>query len=162
MEALARRVRCWLPAIVWMGLIFLASTRLFSFESTGQFLRPILRWMFPEFSESTLHVLQVAIRKLAHMTEYGILAGLVFRALRRSAGVATWLWDRRHGVMAWVVCLGFAVLDELHQATVPNRTGNIKDVGWDVAGAGIILAAIWLGNRWRASVRVTKGLPDPA
>ena len=41
------------------------------------------------------------------------------------------------------MAIGWAVLDELHQATVPSRTASAMDVGIDAAGA---LAAAIVGR----------------
>ncbi len=162
MKRPTRGARWWLPVALWMGLIFLASTNLFSFESTGQFLRPLLLWLFPGLDEPTLQWLQFAIRKLAHMTEYGILAALVYRAIRGSAGAGDWAWNGRHAAMTWLLCLAYAASDEWHQALVPNRTGSVSDVGWDAAGAAAVLFGIWLAERGRVAGRTTKRLPEPA
>lgn len=162
MKRPARGARWWLLVALWMGLIFLASTDLFSFRSTGQFLRPLLLWFFPGLDEPTLQWLQFAIRKLAHMTEYGILAALVYRAIRGSAGTANWAWNGRHAAMTWLLCLAYAASDEWHQSLVPSRTGSVADVGWDAAGAAVVLFAIWLAERRRAAAGSTKRLPEPA
>jgi VanZ family protein len=145
-----------------MALIFLASTELFSFESTGQFLRPFLRWLLPDASDATLTLIQVAIRKTAHMTEYGILAAFVFSAWRRSSGKAPWSWDRRHALGTWSLCVAYAALDELHQASVPSRTGSVTDVGWDALGAALLIGVLWLARRRSGAAPVTKGLPETA
>jgi VanZ family protein len=145
-----------------MALIFLASTSLFSFESTGHFLRPLLLWLFPGMDELTLNLVQFAVRKLAHLTEYGILAGLIYHALRQSAGQATRTWDPRHAVWTWLGCVAYAASDEWHQALTPDRTGSLKDVGWDTAGAALVLLALWWTARRRTAMRPTKGLPELA
>lgn len=162
MQLRPRPLRCWFPALAWMVLIFLASTNLFSFENTGQFLRPLLRWLFPNSPEATLILIQVAIRKTAHMTEYAILAALVFTAWRRSAGHSAWSWNCRHALWTWGICASYAALDELHQALVPSRTGNLSDVGWDTLGATALIGVVWLGHRWTRVTRLTKDLPEAA
>src|SRR5205085_6429061 len=79
----ARRfVRYWMPTIVWMAVIFLGSTDMLSAAHTSGFLVPFLRWLDPQISLAALNAIQFGIRKLAHLTEYAILAALLWRALR--------------------------------------------------------------------------------
>src|SRR5438046_9749718 len=75
-------VRYWMPAIVWMAVIFLGSTDMLSAEHTSRFLVPFLRWIDPQISFATLNAIQLGIRKLGHLTEYAVLAMLLWRALR--------------------------------------------------------------------------------
>src|SRR5207244_9407479 len=77
-----RFVRYWMPAIVWMAIIFLGSTDMLSAEHTSRFLVPFLRWIDPQISLAALNAIQLGIRKLGHLTEYAILAMLLCRALR--------------------------------------------------------------------------------
>jgi hypothetical protein len=80
--------------------------------------------------------------KLAHATTFGVLAVLwngVFRGRR------PWL------VLALVALTG--ACDEIHQIWLPGRSADIADVLADVAGAGLVLAAL----RVRASFRTVRG-----
>src|ERR1700745_3342736 len=90
----SRFVKYWMPAIVWMVLIFLGSTDVLSAEHTSRFLVPFLRWLDPPISLAALAEIQFGIRKLGHFTEYAILAALLCRALR--AGTA---WSRKTSIM---------------------------------------------------------------
>ena len=76
----------WLPASLWACLIFALS----GVPSLG----------------TDLGVWDTVLRKLAHATEYAILAVLLTRALSPPA--------------AWLGAVAFAVTDELHQALVPG------------------------------------------
>src|SRR5205807_9355390 len=79
----ARRfVRYWMPAIVWMAVIFLGSTDMLSAAHTARFLVPFLRWLDLQISLAALIAIQFGIRKFAHVTEYAILAALLWCALR--------------------------------------------------------------------------------
>jgi len=79
------------------------------------------------------------LRKLAHMTEFGLLWLLVNRAL-------DWKGPRA----AAVIAVTYAISDELHQATVDGRNGTPVDVVIDAVG--VALAALLLRAsraRWR-------------
>ena len=76
------------------------------------------------------------VRKAAHMTEYCLLAISISFPLYVYGVRGIWLM-----LLAGIVCVGFAGLDEYHQSFVGGRTPAIKDVGVDSSGAfiGILL-----------------------
>ena len=128
----------WLPVVIWLGLIFVGSTDALSAEQTSRFLVPFLRWFDPQISGATIAAIQLIIRKLGHITEYAILAMLLWRGLRRGT--------RLHAKMsilfslAWLAAAIFAVTDEFHQSFVPSRTASPLDVMIDICGAVVGLA----------------------
>jgi VanZ family protein len=127
-----------MPAIFWMGLIFLGSTDMLSAEHTSRFLVPFLRWLDPQISIAMLATIQLGIRKLGHLTEYAILAMLLWRALRGGTR-----WQMKMSILFVVAALGcaiFAASDEFHQSFVPSRTSSPIDVIIDISGALIALA----------------------
>lgn len=76
------------------------------------------------------------VRKAAHMTEYCILAIAISFPLYVYRVRGIWLI-----LLAGILCVGFAGMDEYHQSFVGGRGPSIKDVGIDSMGAliGIIL-----------------------
>jgi VanZ family protein len=73
--------------------------------------------------------LDVVLRKLAHMAEFGLLFLLWHRALGWRAPLA-----------AAAIAIGYAISDELHQTTVEGRHGSPVDVLIDTTG--IVIAAL--------------------
>ena len=73
------------------------------------------------------------MRKCAHVTEYAVLALLLWRALR-SIPI---LRAKMLMVFGAVVlgCALFAATDEFHQTFVRSRTPSVRDVLLDIAGA---------------------------
>jgi VanZ family protein len=79
------------------------------------------------------------LRKLAHMTEYGVLALLWWRALRT-----------RSPLPAALIAIAYAVTDEYHQSFVAGRHGTPVDVLIDAAGIALAIAAATASRaRWR-------------
>jgi VanZ family protein len=116
MGAMASR---WLPVVVWAGVIFALSS-------------------IPSLN-SGLGTWDYVLRKCAHMTEYAILAVLVWRA----SGSYRW---------AFAVAVAYACTDELHQTFVHGRHGSPVDVGIDAVGALVGLGLLTkLGGRWSAA-----------
>lgn len=144
-----RRFIYWLPALAWMTAIFLGSTGLLASQQTSRFLAPLLRWLWPGLSEDRLWATIFWLRKGAHMAEYALLALLVLAALNRTfrPWPATWSWARAG--WALLICAGYAVSDELHQAFEPARFGSALDVVIDSVGAAAALGLLWCWGRWR-------------
>ncbi len=133
-------LRYWLPVVGWMLLIAIASTDLMSAQHTSRFIGPFLRWLHPDIAIETVHAVQFAIRKAAHVTEYAILAALVVRAMRGGARRVRWV----DGVVGVSVASCYAALDEYHQSFVASRTGSPWDVAIDSCGAVLgVLAFRW-------------------
>ena len=140
------RLTIWLPPLAWMAAIMWFSSGDFSAENTGSVLRPLFQWLLPWASPAQLTALHGLVRKSAHMAEYALLATLWFVALTRgrrwAPAAAAWA--------ALLICIGWAFLDELHQATEPSRTASVGDVGFDAAGA--LLASIVARIGWRRAI----------
>ena len=138
MNMRARRfLRYWLPVLVWMALIFVGSTDLMSAEQTSRIIAPLLRWLKPNISVEAIAQVQFFVRKGAHLSEYAILALLLWRALRITVPQANM------SILAGIVLLAsavFAVSDEFHQSFVASRTASPVDVLIDICGALIALA----------------------
>jgi VanZ family protein len=124
-----RFLKYWLPVLVWLIFIFIGSTDLLSAEHTSRFIGPFLRWFSPDVSDGTIASVQFVVRKCGHLTEYAILAALLFRAIRLFAP-------------AFIVAAIYAALDEFHQSFVASRTASPWDVAIDCVGA-LIGLALW-------------------
>lgn len=132
-----------------MGVIFWASADSGSGRRGSRIFGPLLRWLMPGASGERIDEVLFLIRKVAHVTEYAILAWLAWRlflAVQRTQASSRPL---RAAVFAWGVSVLYAVTDEWHQTFVPTRVGTPWDVLIDAAGAafGLALAGLWW--RWR-------------
>lgn len=136
------------PAFLWMGMIFLLSTDRFSRAETERFLLPLLAWFFPGAALETLALLHTALRKLGHLTEYGILAVLWYRA----RAYRTFAWVPEAAWLALLVAAAYALSDEVHQALVASRTGSVLDVAFDAGGAAAALLLLRRSGTARAAL----------
>jgi VanZ family protein len=104
----SRAISLWLPVVAWAAVIFALSS-------------------IPSLS-SGLGGWDYVLRKCAHMTEYAVLAALLYRALERE-------------VPAFLATVAYAATDEFHQHFVQGRHASAVDVAIDAAGATIGLLA---------------------
>jgi VanZ family protein len=136
----------WLPVIAWLGVIFIGSSDLMSAEHTSRIIVPFLRWLKPDISLETLALIQFVIRKCAHLSEYAILALLLFRAVYCGTNLK---WSMSIlCINVWIVCVLTAAADEFHQSFVESRTASPWDVMIDSAGAifGVLICAAFAGR----------------
>jgi VanZ family protein len=128
-------LKYWLPVLLWMSVIFIASSDLMSAERTSHFIGPFLRWFVPDISPETIASIQIVVRKCAHLVAYAILAALLHRALRQNIRQLG-----RAALFAFLMAFTYASLDEFHQSFVASRTGSPWDVAIDCLGALVGLA----------------------
>jgi len=100
--------RLWLPILAWAALIF-------AFSAVPDLGTGLGGW-------------DLALRKLAHVTEYAVLGALLVRATGR-------------GWLAFALGTLYAASDEIHQTFVPGRMGSPVDVAIDAIGVacGVVL-----------------------
>lgn len=146
--ALAAALLRYGPPLLWMGAVFFFSTDLFSTGETGRLLLPFLAWLFPWAAPETLDLLHGGLRKVGHLTEYGVLALLWYRA--RAYGTAAWAPGAAR--LALLLAVAYAVMDEAHQAFVASRSGSLVDVAIDAAGAAAGLLVLRGSGRARATL----------
>ncbi len=124
-----RKIWRWLLVACWMAVIFYLSAQ-------------------PDLPHHPEQMVDVVAKKLGHMVEYGILAGLVYWAWP-NAGHVWWVGAFR-GALVFTAL--YAISDEGHQLLVPGRTGRILDLVFDLLGAGLALIVISALRRYRRSV----------
>lgn len=118
----------WTLSGLWMAVIFIMSAMPgdVSGEQSGLIVRILLR-LFPGAGEA-IPMLELLVRKAAHMTEYAVLF-LLYRWALSLSGV------RRAGITALAMTVGYAATDELHQMFTPDRGPSPVDVLIDGCGA---------------------------
>jgi len=142
-------LRYWVPVVGWALVIFTGSTRLGASQHSSRLIAPLVRWFYPAISEDALDRVVYSVRKTAHVTEYALLALLLWRALRKPRRNDPRRWSWTHAGLALAGASAYAATDEIHQAFVPSRQGQWADVLLDAAGSALALLLLWLVIRWR-------------
>lgn len=119
--------------IIWMIVIYSMSSAnsTVSNEQSGY----IVNFISKIFNISNLGLLNYIVRKIAHITEYTVLGFLVENTIKNS---------NRNSYISLIICLSYAITDELHQSLVPGRSPQISDIIIDSIGSslGIIIYTI--------------------
>jgi VanZ family protein len=139
LKTMRSRVRYWLPAIAVGILISLFSTHYFSSEQTARVILPILRGLFPFAGQRALYLMHIGIRKLAHITEFGVFSITVFYGVRAGRHG----WKLNWAVITLSIAVTYAALDEWHQSFVPLREARWRDVLIDSTGALLAQVFVW-------------------
>ncbi len=133
----------WIAVVGWMSLIFILSHQPASVSSglssgiTEFLLGAIAEW-FPG-SGAEVEQFHTLVRKNAHFIAYLILGVLLVNAFGK--------WGRlnsRHLVAAFVIAVLYAASDEYHQLFIEGRSGEVRDVLIDSAGAATGIGLCWL------------------
>lgn len=144
-----------------MALIFFFSSQTGEASSkvSGGLIESAVRAAGPAFGvheenqiAETAERLQFIVRKSAHAGIYCALG--VFTML----AMLTYPYSMRLRARASaLVCALYAVSDEVHQLFVPGRSGEVRDVFIDTAGAAagilLVLSAALLWKRWNKADR---------
>lgn len=150
-------IAAWAAVLIWMAVIFFLSHQPGS--ESGELSSVITEKIIaaaeqisPAFGDSveTLHTL---VRKSAHFIAYQLLGILTLNALHRSGATGF----RSYAYAFWIAA-GYAMSDEFHQLFIPGRSGEIRDVGIDSAGAATGLLLFWLVRKLFFSKPVSQSL----
>ncbi len=131
------------PLILWLGVILLASTSVGAMSKTSLIVRPLLHFLFPSASEETITFYHGFIRKLAHLTEYSILAFWASRAFWNSAKP---FLQRYWYLFSLLIVVAVALIDEYNQSFDSLRTSSIYDVLLDALGGAVMIGFLSVFN----------------
>jgi VanZ family protein len=123
LKAIKRRITIyWILSLLYMVLIFFLSS----------YPVPIRTPSFAFFD------------KMVHIFEYGILASLIYLALRDANPTKHYLF-----VLAFVIAFLYGVSDEIHQYFIPGRRADIFDVVANGIGAFFFLTAFHFKSHYQ-------------
>lgn len=116
--------------ILWMIFIFVMSS--FNANESSNQSGIIVNFISSIFNISDTKLLSLIIRKGAHFTEYFILGILSINYVIKY---------KKNIIYSYLMCILYAISDEIHQLFVPGRSCQILDVIIDCLGSiiGIIL-----------------------
>ena len=146
------KILSWIVVILWMALIFNFSSQS-AVESdkmsTGitKIAIEAIEKVMPN-AKFNIEKFDNIVRKNAHFFIYLLLGLFVINALRRS-GVCGY----RQAAFTLLICILYAMSDELHQIFVPGRSAQARDVIIDGAGTclGILIYLVIIRKKMYSS-----------
>lgn len=145
----------WLAVLLWMVLIFYLSAQpaAQSNDLSKGITEVIVETVGRVAPSDSFDIsrLNHLIRKNAHFFAYLVLGILVMNAMRRS-GI-----DGLKGMfLSLGICVLYAISDEVHQLFVPGRSGQVKDVFIDSAGAVVGIGIYLTLNRIKKKIMISR------
>lgn len=121
-----------LLVIIWMAIIFSFSsqTAVDSTDLTVGLLDRVLSFLHLEDLESLINMLFTPVRKMAHYIIYLILGLLILNFIKEFD-----LSLKEMIIASLLICIMYAVSDEIHQIYVDGRAGRVIDVFIDTLGS---------------------------
>lgn len=112
--------------LIWMIIIFIMSS--FNATDSANQSNFIVNIISNILNIENVRLLSLIIRKLAHFTEYLILGTLVINMFTKNNAKKTYL-------LSILLCIIYAISDEIHQIFVPGRACQLKDILIDSVGS---------------------------
>jgi VanZ family protein len=123
MELFTKKI-CWLLAATWALIIFNLSRAPFSSASSARFISMVLDWLSIPILSQDADLLNTLLRKSSHLTEYAVLAVLLYSSLKPVGGPS---WSRKSAFWALLASGIYSLTDEFHQLFVPGRHASLFD-----------------------------------
>lgn len=115
-------LKFWVPPVLWAGLIFFFSS-------------------LPSVKTVEIYWQDFLLKKTAHMIEYAIFAGLLYRAFKNSNLAKT-----EALFYSLLITVFYAITDEVHQSFTPGREPTVRDVVFDITGGSLAVYLIKVKN----------------
>lgn len=113
-----------LLVLIWMAFIFTMSS--FNATESSNQSNFIVNIIVNIFNINNIELVSIIIRKLAHFTEYLILGLLTYNLIKSY---------NKKAYIAIIICILYAISDEIHQIFVPGRRCQILDMTIDSIGS---------------------------
>ena len=147
----------WAPVLAMLSLIAFESTELMSSAPTLKILAKFIPWIGHPLGHQSLELLNLTLRKTGHVIAYALLCFswlLLLRGsywlrheyqlcLRGGIPIRRLWWRPVWAALALLCTVAVAVADELHQMSLPGRTGLVRDMLLDISAALIAAALVW-------------------
>ncbi|WP_244833995.1 VanZ family protein [Clostridium sp. BJN0001] len=131
--------------ILWMIFIFFMSAKSGEVSDSQSYgVLSILDSMGININKDRIDFANFLLRKIAHFTEYMILAFLVINTLKNFLNTKKMIY-----VYSIIIVFVYACLDEFHQLFVPGREGALRDICIDTLGGFTLAIIVFIFNKLR-------------
>jgi VanZ family protein len=136
-----RRLFALSLTLTWAVQIFWLSTEGFGSEHSKSILLGVLNRLHLNVSNEIIEVLNLILRKLAHVVEYAILSVLLYFLF---LNCDRFVWRIHSAYWCILGASAYALTDEFHQLFVHGRGASLVDCCIDATGAGVGMLVVYL------------------
>ncbi len=122
----------WALAAMWAAVIYSLSGPTYSAAASAGFIARIVCVLSFGVLREHVSLINLLVRKAAHLTEYAILAVILYNAFKPTDRKA---WSNSSAFQALLTAAIYSLSDEFHQIFVPGRHASIFDCLIDTTGA---------------------------
>lgn len=136
---------CWMLVIFWFSAAPAPESSEMSYTvgiAVGKIMISDFDAWSTERQNAFAEKIEYPVRKTAHAMEYALLGMLISGTICVYSGNG-----RKMALYAWVAATIYASSDEFHQLFVPGRSGQVRDVLLDSAGAATGILVLYLLRR---------------
>ncbi len=134
-----KRVKYWLPPLLWMGFLFPLWNRLLSRPVLYRLNIKFWEWLKGDISPYKIGLYYIYLRRSLHVIAYGLMSFLIYRFFRSG--------DKRIWKYSWagytaLITIGYGCMDELLQSFLKPRNASFMDIMMDAIGTVAVLVVI--------------------
>lgn len=141
------KIKPYVPALLWMAVMFTLSTHYFGSALTKPIIGRMLDFIGYNYDTSFLNTADLVVRKSAHVFIYAVLAVLWYRAVLKGSRLGM----VKAGLTVLLICALWASSDEIHQYLAGGRGAEVSDVVLDSATSALAIVVTgfisWAGKR---------------
>ena len=136
-----KRIKYWLPPLLWMGFLFPLWNRLLSSPVLYRLNFKFWEWLKGDISPYKIGLYYIYLRRFLHVIAYALMSFLIYRFFR-SGDKRIWK-NSRAGYTA-LITIGYGCLDEILQSFLKPRNASFLDIVMDAIGTVAVLAVFYL------------------
>jgi VanZ family protein len=137
-------ISAWLPVLMGILIIAFESTEALGANHTSDPLRRLWEALFGAVTAARWDEIHHMIRKCGHFFAYGFIGLAWLRAWWMTLPKSHFFTDAALALFGTAL---IASCDEIHQTSLPNRTGSAWDVLIDCSGALVLELIVYLFAR---------------
>jgi len=136
-----RRVKYWLPPLLWMGFLFPLWNRLLSSPFLYRLNDRFWHWLIEDISQYRVGLYYIYLRRSLHVVAYALMAYLIYRFFRGGEKRA---WKFSWAGFTALISIGYGCLDEILQSFLKPRNASFMDVVMDAIGTVGVLIIVYI------------------
>jgi VanZ family protein len=136
-----KRVRYWLPPLLWMGFLFPLWNKLLSSPILYRLNFKFWMWLKGDISPYQIGIYYIYLRRSLHVIAYGLMSFLIYRFFRaEDKRIWKYLW----AMYTALITIGYGCMDEMLQSFLKPRNASFMDIVMDAIGTVAVLVMIYI------------------